>query len=87
MTYNTTNSASNTVRTTTLQTTQVTEVNKSTYTTPISKSKNRIMFKMSKNAAFKDILNLAKELKSTIDGGRLLQTGATRCTKSSYGHC
>ena len=36
---------------------------------------------------FKDRLNLVKELKLTTDGGRLFQTGTTRCTKNSYGNC
>jgi len=30
---------------------------------------------------FKDLLNLVKELKSTIDGGRLFETGATFARK------
>ena len=35
---------------------------------------------------FKERLNLVKELKSTTDGERLFQTGATRGTKNSYGN-
>jgi len=37
---------------------------------------------MLRSTLFKDCLNLVKELKSTIDGGRMFPTGATRCTKN-----
>ena len=36
---------------------------------------------MPKLTLFNESLNLVNELKSTIDGGRLCEIGATRCTK------
>jgi len=73
------------VRTTALQTTQVTEGNKSTYTA--IKTKNMyVQLKTSENAEINIVQRPSESSKRTeIDGGRLFQTGDTRGTKNSYG--